>query len=936
MTKEKISEIQLPEKKELLESIFNTALVAICITDKTGIVRQINPEFTRLFGYSEDETIGKEIQGLIRHEEGDDHSELVEKRMKNGEGIDFEATCRTRNGGKIYVSCRLSPIFINNIPLAAVAFYTDITDRKKAENNLNKARNELELRVEQRTRELKESEKRFRDLFEQSIDAIFIHKEGVILDVNNRVCEMLGYSREQLLGMTVLDLHTESIKQKAKESVERSDKLLQIETEWIKADGTMVDVEISSNMIDSSRYLYQVIARDITERKEAEKKLKLSEQLNRALVENIDFTLNLIDTDYNLLMANPISAKRRNIRLEDMLGKKCYEVFEKRNTVCPHCVAARAITTGKIQRYERTVDMPGYGLLDMEFQFFPVSGEDGKVNAFIESVRDFTEARKAAKDLERAKEAAVQANTAKSEFLANMSHEIRTPLNGVMGVLNLLLSTNPDDEQLDLIETGKRSADSLLTVINDVLDFSKIEAGELDLEILDFDLRSSIAEIIELPAMQAHDKGLEIIYDIHPDIPSQLRGDPGRLRQILLNLTSNAIKFTEKGEIFISVSLVDETDQNVTLKVEVKDTGIGIPEDKLKIVFDSFRQTDASTTRMYGGTGLGLSISKKLAELMGGEIGVTSKPGVGSAFWFTSQFDKQPDVVKKQPEPPADILGKRFLIVDDNNTNLAVLKGYIEAWGCSCDLANTGEVALSMMNAVAKVNAPFDAVITDMRMPEMDGVEFGKRIKNDPILKDTPIVMLTSQGIRGDASRMVKIGFAAYLTKPIRRSQLFDCLAKVLVNKNLEDQRKRAQIITKHTISEEKRSKIRILLVEDNIVNQKLALRLVEKFGFRVDCAANGREAIKALESFNYDIVLMDVQMPEMDGLEATKIIRDPYSNVLNHNVKIIAMTAHAMQGDKDRCINAGMNDYTNKPIQPQELLHIIEKQIKIISSENM
>jgi CheY-like chemotaxis protein len=310
-----------------------------------------------------------------------------------------------------------------------------------------------------------------------------------------------------------------------------------------------------------------------------------------------------------------------------------------------------------------------------------------------------------------------------------------------------------------------------------------------------------------------------------------------------------------------------------------------------------------------------------------------SEPGKGSTFWFTVQFDKQTDQVEEKPVTPVAIRGKRFLAVDDNRTNQMILKGYIEAWGCSCDLADSGEMALSMMNAVAKVNAPFDAVLIDMQMPLMDGAELGKRIKNNPLLKDTTIIMLTSQGIRGDASRMEKIGFAAYLTKPVRRSHLFDCLINVLSSRSQKEDEKRRQIVTRFTISEERRKKTRILLVEDNIINQKLALKMIEKFGFKADSAANGKEAIKALESFKYDIVLMDIQMPEMDGLEATRKIRDPGSSVLDHNIKIIAMTAHAMQGDRDRCINAGMNDYTNKPIRPQELLDAIERQIEKISS---
>jgi len=321
-------------------------------------------------------------------------------------------------------------------------------------------------------------------------------------------------------------------------------------------------------------------------------------------------------------------------------------------------------------------------------------------------------------------------------------------------------------------------------------------------------------------------------------------------------------------------------------------------------------------------------ISKRLAELMGGETGVESEIGKGSTFWFTALFEKQPHAEEKILAPPPDIRGKRFLLVDDNRTNLEILRGYMQAWGCFCDVASSGEMALSLMNAVAKVNAPFDAVIIDMRMPGMDGSELGKRIKSDPQLKSTAMIMLTSLGMRGDASRMEKIGFAAYLTKPVRRSQLFDCLITVLSDKPKETLDKKPSIVTRYTISEEKRNKTRILIVEDNIINQKLALRIIEKFGFRVDAAANGREALSALESFKYDVVLMDVQMPEMDGFEATKIIRNPQSNVIDHEIPIIAMTAHAMKGDRKRCIDAGMNDYVSKPIKPQELLKAIEKHL--------
>ncbi len=927
------TQIMFPSKPELLETIFQTAQEAVVVT-MNRMVKYVNPEFTTMFGYTEDEALNKNIDDLIRPviSKGQAESDQMAIKLAVGERMEYESVRRTKDGRLIHVLVRLSPIFFNDEFVGGYSLYTDISKRKRAQDELKKAYDELELRVEQRTKELTESEKRFRDLFENSLDAIIIHKMGIIIDVNNSMCQLLGYNREGLLNMKVIDLHPPEYQDALREEIKIRDKFIQFETRWVKSDGSLIDVEINSNKIDIEGRIYLVIARNITERKEAEKRLALSEEMNRILVQNIDITLNLIDTNYNLLIANTASAEKRGLTAINILGRKCYEVFENRDSVCPHCLGVKAIETGMAQKEEITVTAPNTGLIDMEFQAFPVFGKGGKVTAFIETVRDVTKAKKAAAEFKKAKEAAVQANTAKSQFLANMSHEIRTPLNGVMGVLNLLLATNPDNEQLDLIDTGKRSAENLLTIINDVLDFSKIEAGELDLEVLNFNLRTAIAEMVELPAIQAHNKGLEIIYNIHEDIPALLKGDPGRLRQILINLISNAIKFTEKGEIIIKVLPVSEQEGRITMRFEVSDTGIGIPQDKQEMIFEAFKQTDASTTRMYGGTGLGLSISKRLAELMGGEIGVRSESGKGSTFWFTVQFDKQTDTVEEKPETPVEIRGKRFLVVDDNKTNQMILKGYLEAWGCFCDLADSGEMALSMMNAVAKVNAPFDAILIDMQMPAMDGAELGKRIKESSALKDTTIIMLTSQGIRGDASRMKKIGFAAYLTKPIRRSHLFDCLMNVLSRETRKGDANRRQIVTRYTISEEKRRKTRILLVEDNIINQKLALKMIEKFGFKADSAANGKEAIKALESFKYDIVLMDIQMPEMDGLEATRIIRDQNSSVIDHNIKIIAMTAHAMQGDRERCINAGMNDYTNKPIRPQELLDAIERQIEKIS----
>jgi PAS domain S-box-containing protein len=915
VTRRKQAEAALIESERHYRQIIETAYEGVWVIDTDNRTTFVNKRLVDLFGYTPEEMAGKTVFEFI---DENDHASAAASLERRRQGINeqFDFRFKRKDGSALWALLQTSSLQDQNGRyIGALAMLTDVTERKQ-----------MEARLEQ-------SETLFRGLFDLSPDAIVVidphapTESWPIIDCNIATCVMNGYPREELIGHSIDVLNLTS-----GTPDERMDYLLRlrevghfkIETHHRRKNGEVFPVEVSTTIINiGERELIIGIDRDITERKRVEAELLREKQFQEALVRNSPTAIVVLDKQGNIVSCNPAFEHLYGYTALEAVGKNLDSLITSPETISKAAIYTQQAQAGLFHGFGERRHKNG-SVASAEIFGVPLFIGEEHIGT-LAIYHDITE-------LDRARKEAEEASRAKSEFLANMSHEIRTPMNGVMGMLELALETQLTSEQRDFLETSLHSAEALLAILNDILDFSKIEAGKLDLERINFSLRNTVEDVAFTLAARAQDKGLEIACLIHPDITSSLRGDPGRLRQILVNLVGNAIKFTHQGEIIIQAEATAETASHALVHFSVQDTGVGIPLERQAAVFDRFTQADGSTTRKFGGTGLGLTISKQLVEAMGGRIGVESKPGVGSTFWFDVKFEKQPQ--EKRNTAPLTLglvnLGQaRILVVDDNNTNRTVLTRNVQAMSSRVEAVSSGAKALETLRNAYRAGDPFHVVLLDMQMPGMDGEQTARAIKSDPAVKDVKILILTSMGHRGDAARLETLGCSGYLLKPVKQQMLFDAVIAVLGSAKESG----PGLITRHVLAEQKKFSLRVLLAEDNPINQKVAVTVLQKAGYSVDTVDNGADAVAKAKANPYNVILMDVQMPGMDGFEATKQIRIWELGGGTH-IPILAMTAHAMQGDRERCLEAGMDDYLTKPLQPRILFSALNRWVQNDSTD--
>jgi two-component system sensor histidine kinase/response regulator len=814
--------------------------------------------------------------------------------------------------------------------------------RKKYQEELLHHRENLEEMVKERTAELRASEEKSRLLLESVGEGIFgVDLDGKVAFINPASNRMLGYGSEELIGKGIHEKihhsHADGSAYPKSECpmylthVDGIDHHIADEVLWRK-DGSSFPVEYTSMPIKKDEQVVGAVITfmDITERKRTEEVLKEKEAQLSTAVNSMVGGIFMIDKNLNFQLTNeqfhelydfPIELAKKGMPFINFLRTRAKrgdygpgdpeELLAKRLEMYTDQTQAKQVV-----KYDDKV--PG----NRTTEVFRAPTQDG---GFVFVINEITARKKAEDELKIAKETAVEATKAKSEFLANMSHEIRTPMNAIIGMAHLALKTDLTAKQFDYLKKVDISAKSLLGIINDILDFSKIEAGKLDMESVDFQLEDTLDNISTLVGIKTQEKGLELLIKTDPSVPTALVGDPLRLGQILINLSNNAVKFTDAGEIIVSTELVKKDKAQVTLKFSVQDTGVGMTSEQAAKLFQPFMQADSSTTRKYGGTGLGLTISKRLAEMMGGEIWVESEQGRGSTFSFTANFGLGSEKAKKQYKPASELHGMKVLVVDDNATSRDILQEMLESFTFEVIVAASGPEGITELES-AKEDRPFELVVMDWKMPGMDGIEASRRIKNHKGLSKIPaIVLVTAYGREEIMQQAEEVGLEGLLLKPVNPSMLFDTIIQAFGEAVPEISR----VVQRHEQEARELEHIRganVLLVEDNEINQQVAREILEGAGLNVALANDGQEAVNAVKENNYDVVLMDVQMPVMDGYTATREIRkDKHFK----DLPIIAMTAHAMAGDEDKSLQAGMNGHVTKPIDPDQLFSTLQKWIK-------
>jgi PAS domain S-box-containing protein len=879
-----------------------------------------------MLGYTAEELDETDPFWIAMHPE-DREGVLAEDERTNETGEPFEVEYRVLHKDGRVVWVRDEAILVSTDEDGTQHWQGviyDITERKEAEE------------------ELQYREEWFRSLVQNSSDVIVvIEADGTIKYQSPAAKMVLGVDTEDLVGASLFEAvefqpqDLANMQFALADLLSRPGESISLEASVMHGDGSWRVLEVVATNLLEDPAVNGIVGnyRDVTRRNEAQEKLRENEERYRLVARATNETI----WDSDLLTDRQVW----NGAVETMFGYPARQETDSawwedhvhpddRERVVPR-IDAVLETGGEMWSEEyrfRRADGTYATVVD---RAYVMRDENGEPVRLVGSMMDVTERKERTTQLEEATKAADTANRAKSEFLANMSHEIRTPMNGVIGMTELLMDTGLTREQSDYARTLRKSGESLLLIINDILDISKIEAGSVRLEKISFDLRTELEETLYALAERAQDKGLELTGFVEPGVPTALKGDSFRLRQVLTNLIGNAVKFTEEGEVGLRVELEEEAKDAVLVRFEITDTGIGMTGEQQRKLFEAFTQADTSTTRRYGGTGLGLTISKQLVELMGGEVWVESAPGEGSTFSFTASLEKQPVAAQTAQNHRPDLRGLRVLVVDDNDTNRRILDKQFTSWGMRDGLTGDAFEALRMLKEARRSGIPYDVAILDMHMPGMDGIELAKRIKEAPELSQIRLVLLTSMGWRSDDPRAESAGLDAYLTKPVRQSELYDCLLTVMGSPvgHPEPSTRRADPLVarraRRVVSRRPENRPHILLAEDNPVNQQVAVKMLENLGYDVAVAANGREALDSLAHTTYAAVLMDVQMPEMDGYEATAEIRRREEGS-PQRTPIIAMTANALEGDREKALRAGMDDYIAKPVKPAKLNAVLER----------